>query len=119
MGGTKAVVFAFRAFGEPGQSAALAERTDAIAPAGKNLVRVGLVADIPDQPVARRIEKVVQRDRQFDDPETGPKMTARHRNRADRLGPQLVCDLSKLLFVEAAEVRGVLDRVEKRGGCGH
>ena len=36
------------------------------APAGEDLVRVGLVADVPDDAVARRVEHVVQRDRQLD-----------------------------------------------------
>ena len=47
------VVFALRAPGEAGQPAALAQRADAVAPAGEDLVRIGLVADVPDQPVAR------------------------------------------------------------------
>ena len=42
------------------------KRADAVAPAGQNLVRIGLVADVPDQPVARRIEDVVERDGQLD-----------------------------------------------------
>jgi hypothetical protein len=40
------------ALGEAGQAAALAQRADAVAPAGQDLVRIGLVADVPDQPVA-------------------------------------------------------------------
>ena len=35
--------------------------------AGQQLVRVGLVAGVPDDPVARRLEQPVQRDRQLDD----------------------------------------------------
>ena len=45
------VVLALGALGEAGQPAALAQRADAVAPAGQDLVRIGLVADIPDQPV--------------------------------------------------------------------
>ncbi len=63
------VVFALGALGEAGQAAALAQRADAVAPAGQDLVRIGLVADVPDQPVARRVEDVVQRDGQLDDAE--------------------------------------------------
>jgi hypothetical protein len=29
----------------------MAQRADAVAPAGQDLVRIGLVADVPDQPV--------------------------------------------------------------------
>jgi hypothetical protein len=37
---------------KPGQPAALAERADPVAAAGDDLVRIGLVADVPDQRVA-------------------------------------------------------------------
>jgi len=38
---------------KPRQPAALANGANAVTAAGQNLVRVGLVADIPDEPVAR------------------------------------------------------------------
>ena len=104
MGGAEAVVFAFGALGEAGQAAALAQRADAVAPAGQDLVRIGLMADIPDQPVARRVEQVVQRDRQLDHAEPGPQMTAGHRDRADGLGPQFVGDLPEVLLGQTAQV---------------
>ena len=93
MGGAEGVVLALGAPGEAGQAAALAQRADAVAPAGQDLVRVGLVADVPDQPVARRVEDVVQRDRQLDDAEPGAEMAAGDRDGVDRLGAQLVGDL--------------------------
>ena len=74
-----------RRAGEAGKPAALAQRADAVAAPGQDLVRVGLVADVPDQPVARRVEDVVQRDRQLDHAEPGAEMAAGHRNRVDRL----------------------------------
>ena len=61
--GAKGVVFALGALGEAGQAAALAQGADAIAPAGEDLVGVALVADVPDQPVARRVEHIMQRHR--------------------------------------------------------
>ena len=63
------VVFALRPAGEARQPAALAQRADAVAPAGQDLVRIGLVPDVPDQPVVRRVEHRVQRDRQLHHPE--------------------------------------------------
>ena len=78
------VVFALGALGEAGQAAALAQRADAVAPAGQDLVRIGLVADVPDQPVVRRVEHVVQRHRQFDHAEAGAEMPAGDRHRVDR-----------------------------------
>ena len=52
MGGAERVVFAFRALGETAEARALPERADARPAAGQNLVRIGLVADVPDDPVA-------------------------------------------------------------------
>ena len=49
--------------GKPDGAAVLAQGAIAAPAAGEDLVRVGLVADVPDQPVVRRVEHVVQRDR--------------------------------------------------------
>jgi len=47
------VVLALSALGEAGETAALAQRANAVAPAGQDLVWIGLVADVPDQPIVR------------------------------------------------------------------
>ena len=57
------------ALGEAGQAAALAQGADAVAAPGEDLVRIGLVADVPDQPVARGVEVLVQGNGQLDDAE--------------------------------------------------
>ena len=98
MRGAERIVFALGALGEAGQAAALAQGADALAPAGQDLVRVGLVADVPDQPVARRLEHAVQGNRQLDHAEPGAEMAARHRDRVDRLLPQLVDELAQVLL---------------------
>ena len=49
MGGAERIVFAFGPLGESGKPAALPKRAHAIAPAGQDLVGIGLVADVPDQ----------------------------------------------------------------------
>ena len=76
------------AFREAREPAAHAQRANAIAAAGQDLVRIGLVADVPDQPVVRRLENVVERDGQFDDAETRAQMAAGDGNRVDRFGAQ-------------------------------
>jgi hypothetical protein len=48
----------------------------ALAAAGQDLVGVGLVADVPDQPVVRRVEDVMQGDGQFDRAEVGRQVAA-------------------------------------------
>ena len=115
MGGAERVVFALGALGEAGEPAALAQRADAVAAAGEDLVRIGLVADVPDQPVGRRVEDVMQRHRQLDHAEAGAKMTAGDGDGVDRLLPQFVGDLPQLARIEASEVVGGLDEVEQWG----
>ena len=90
MRGAERVVLALGALGEAGQAAALAQGADAVAAAGQDLVRIGLVADVPDQPVARGVEDLVQGDGQLDDAEAGAQMAAGHRHRVDGLLAQLV-----------------------------
>ena len=106
MGGSERVVFAFRALGETAQASALPQRSDPLAPTGQDLVRVGLVADVPDDAVGRRVENVMQRDRQFDHAEPGAEMTARHRDRADRFGAQFVGELSEIALFQLAQIGG-------------
>ena len=74
---TKGIVLALAALGEAVEAIPLANRPDAMTPAGENLVGIGLMADIPDQPVAWRVEDIVQCNRQFDDPEATAEMASR------------------------------------------
>ena len=59
MGRPERVIFAFRALGETAQASALPESSDPIAPSGQDLVRVGLVANVPDDAIGRRVENIV------------------------------------------------------------
>ena len=88
------IVFALAALGKAAEAAALAQGADAVPPAGDDLVRIGLMADVPDQPVLRRVEDVVQRDRQLDHAEARPEMTAGAAYRVDHLGAQLIRQLA-------------------------
>src|SRR5215468_678410 len=74
------------------------------------------MANVPDQPVARRIEEVVQCYSQFDNAEARSEMAARYCHRVDCLGTQFVCDLAQLLFVEPAKIGRLLDAIEKQAG---
>jgi len=50
---------------EATDSADLAKRPEAVATAGKELVRIGLVAGVPDDLVARRFEQPMEGDREL------------------------------------------------------
>src|ERR1700741_2913869 len=49
------------------------------------IVRIGLMADVPNHPVVGRVEDVVDRHRELDDAEPGPEMAAGDRDRVDQL----------------------------------
>ena len=115
VGRAEGVVLALGPLGEARQPAALAQRADAVAAAGQDLVRIGLVTDVPDQAVARRVEDPVQRDRQLHDAEPGAEMAARHGDRLDGLVAQLVGDLAEIGLRVRAEIRRRADTVEERG----
>ena len=101
MRGAERIVFALGALGETGQSAARAQGADAVAAVGEDFVRIGLMADVPDQPVGRGVEHVVQRDREFDDTEPGAEMAAGHRDRVDGFAAQVVGKLPQLVGLKA------------------
>ena len=69
MADAERVVLAFLALRERREAVLLLDRRDAVAAAGQDLVRIALMADVPDEAVARRIEEPVQRDRELDDAE--------------------------------------------------
>ena len=112
MGGSERIVFALQALGETAQASALPQSSDPIAAASQDLVRVGLVADVPDDAIGRRVENVVQRDGQFDHAEAGAEMTASHRYRADRLGAQFVGELSQIVLAQLAQIGGRADLIQ-------
>ncbi len=115
MGGAERVVLALGAPGEAGQAAGLAQGADAVAPAGDDLVRVALVADVPDHPVMRGVEHGVQRHRQLHHAQAGAEMAARGAHRIDRLGTQLVRHLAQLLGRKIAQVGRNANTVQQRG----
>src|SRR5262245_36457624 len=64
------VVFAFAALEEARDAAFLTQRLERLVAPGQNFVRISLVSNVPHELIARRIEHVMQRDRELDDPES-------------------------------------------------
>ncbi len=100
------VVLALAALGEAGESAAPAQGAESVAASSQELVHVGLVADVPDDPVARRIEDPVQGDRQLHDAEAGAQMAPRAGHRRDDLVAQFAAELFELRRGQRLEVLG-------------
>ena len=65
------------------QPAALAQRAEAVLAARDDLVDVGLVPGVPDDPVARRVEDPVQREGDLDDAEARAEVPTGARDRVD------------------------------------
>ena len=113
MADAKGIKLAFAALGKSRHAAVHAQSGHAFAAAGQYLVRVSLVADIPDQAIFRRVEDVMQRDCQLDSAEIRRQMPAGARDRVDKKIAQLFRQLRQLLAIQCAQLRGVLDGVEQ------
>jgi hypothetical protein len=84
--GAHDVVLGLEYRAERRQALVLADRPQAVAPAGEDLVGIGLVADVPEDLVARGVEQAVQRDRELAGPEVGAEVAA---DLADHVDDQL------------------------------
>ncbi len=111
MAGAEGVVLAFLDLGEPGQAAGCPDGGEAAAAPGQQLVGVALVADVPDYPVARGLEDVVQGDGQFHRPQAGRQVPAVAGDDLDYLLPDLGRKAGQLLQGEPAKVARLVDAV--------
>jgi hypothetical protein len=84
------VSYSLSSRGEAGDAAQLAQRVHAVAAAGQDLVRIGLVAHVPDDAVVRRVEHVVQRDGQLHRAQVGRQVAAGLRDRIEQVGAQFM-----------------------------
>ena len=67
-------------------------------------MRVGLVTDVPNQFVMRRVEDMVQRDGQLDHAKPRAKVAAGDSNRGDQVLAKLLGELDQLMVLQRAEV---------------
>src|SRR5277367_51168 len=97
------VEFALVALRKRGEAVFFLDRGNAIAPPGEDLVRIALMTDVPDQTIVRRLEKIVQRDREFDHAEPCAEVTAGASDGFDQIFTQFTCNLGQLGFAETAQ----------------
>jgi hypothetical protein len=109
------VVLGFRDGAERREALVLADRRELVATAGQDLVRVGLVADVPEDLVLGRLEQRVQGDGQLAGPEVGPEVTADFADRVDDVLADLLGHLGEVVLVERMEVARVVDAVQDAG----
>ena len=106
MAGAERVVLGFVAAQKTGKPAVLLDRMKLVAAAGKYLMRIGLVADVPDKPVGGRVENIMHRHRQLHRAETRPGMPADARARLDNKAADLVGHFLQVFDPQLAKVGG-------------
>ena len=90
------IIFAFGAFGETGKAAARAQRADPVTPASDDLVRIALMANVPDELIVGGVKDIMDRGGQLDNAEPGSQVSAGYRDRRNHLCAQLIGELAKL-----------------------
>src|SRR5262249_57363203 len=93
-----------------------ADRLELLEAAGQELVRVDLVAGVPDEAVAAEVERQVQRDGQLDDAEVAGEVGRADAQDADQFVADLLRQQRQLGVGEAVEVRR---RGDLRQDSGH
>ena len=106
------VVGALGARGIARQAARLAQRGEAGPPPGDDLVHVRLVAGVPEQDVAWRVEDPVQRQRQLDDTEVGAEVAGVLGDGGDDEVTDLAGQRGQVVVAQIAEVARLVDLVE-------
>jgi hypothetical protein len=83
----------------------LAQGVELVATPGENLVRIGLVADVPHDFVFGRIEHVVQRDADFHGAERPAEVSAVAGDGIDDEMTEFGCHFGQLAHVEPLQIR--------------
>ena len=116
--GVEQVVFALVRVGEAAHAVGLAQRLEARAPAGQELVDVALVRDIEHQSVAVEVEYAVQRHRQLDHAQVGSEVPAGLLHAGEQEAARLVAQRRQGLRRQSLEVRRRGDRLEQGQALG-
>ena len=91
----------------------LLDRVQRFASTRENFVRIGLMSDVPDQPVVGRIEGVVQGDRQFDGAEARGEVTAARTHGVDQEVTQFLCQRLQVTLSQSAQPGRRIDRFKQ------
>jgi GMP synthase-like glutamine amidotransferase len=113
MRGAKGVEFALATLRKTAQSAKLAQGRHAVAPPGKDFVRVGLVAHIPHDAVMRGVVNVVQGHRELDRSQVGTEVTTGSGDAIEQKTAQLVSEFAQLVTRHQSQVCRIIDRVQQ------
>ena len=106
------VVGTLAAAQKPRQAAGLAQRRQTIVAAGENLPGIALVAHVPHDLVAWRVEAVGERHGQLDHAEAGTDVTARLGYDVDQPASDFVGEGLELVLRKSLDVCGTCDRLK-------
>ena len=109
MAGAEGVVGALAAAQEAGRAVRLLDLPERVAASGQRLVAVGLVPDVPDDAVARRVEDRVEGDGQLDRAEAAGEVAADPGADVDEVGAQLARQPDQRLGRHGAQRARILD----------
>ncbi len=98
------VVFALTALGERTDAAPFAHRVHAVTTSAEDFVRIALMADVPNQPIVRRVVEIMQRNGELEGAESGGKMSGRLGHALHQEPAQLVGQRRELGLGELAQV---------------
>jgi len=112
MRGAEGVVLGLTAFRKARNAALLAQLGHAGAASRQDLVRIGLMAHVPHDAVMRRVEHLVQRQREFDGAQVGRQVSARFGYRLQHEAAQFVGELFQFATIQALEVSRRLNAVQ-------
>ncbi len=104
MADAERVVFTFCSVGKARQTALLAYGGHQVASAGKDLVAVSLMADVPDEFISRRVVGIVNSDGQFDRAQARTQMSTGARNRLHHEISQFTGKSRELVHIESTHV---------------
>src|SRR6266571_1132079 len=105
MSGAKGVVFRFVAAQEATYTAVLFDGRQHVAPARQDLVCISLMTNVPNQPVVRRLERIMQRYRELDRTERSARMPTYTRHCFQNVLTDFLGYVLQLIWSQPAQVR--------------
>ncbi len=102
--GTKLIVLALASLQKAGNPVPLAQAGKLVVASGQKLPGIGLMPDIPDNLVDRRLELIEQRDGELDHPQACADVTAGDRTALDEAVANLLRELGQLVALETLQV---------------
>ena len=91
----------------------MADRAERVAAARQDLVRIGLMTDVPEDLVARRVHQRVQRDGDLARAQVGAEVAADLAHGVDQQVADLLRDGLELILGELVQVLGAVDPGEQ------